>query len=66
MFPLYNGGDTVIGYEVDEGVLDRLTESNYLMPIFECLQPTGNILPRKTFPLEFIFSPIEAKRYSVS
>lgn len=66
MFPLYNGGDTVIGYEIDVGVLSNLTEANYLMPIFECLKPAGFILPGTTLPLEFVFSPMEAKRYSVS
>lgn len=66
MFPLYNGGDTVIGYEIGVGVLSHLTEENYLMPIFECLEPTGYIPPATTLPLEFVFSPMEAKRYSVS
>ena len=66
MFPLYNGGDTVIGYEIDLGVLTHLTKENFSMPIFECLEPAGYIPPATTLPLEFVFSPIEAKRYSVS
>ena len=64
--PLYNGGDTVVGYEVDLRPLNCLTENSYFMPIFECLQPAGKILPRSTFQLEFIFSPVEAKRYLAS
>ncbi len=53
-------------YEVDVRPLLDLTETNYFMPIFECLQPVGKILPGKTLHLEFIFSPLEAVKYSVS
>ena len=65
VFPLYNGGDTIIGYKMDVSVLKNITERNYGMPVFECLQPAGNIFPGETLPLEFIFSPIEAKKHSV-
>ena len=56
----------MIGYEVGTGILDEMTEQNYHMPIFECIKPTGSIAPGRTLPLEFIFSPVEAKKYSVS
>ena len=65
VLPLYNGGDTVVGYKVDVSVLNDLTAQNYLMPVFECLQSIGNIFPGRTLPLEFIFAPIEAKKYTV-
>ena len=66
MFEIHNSGDTSVGYTIDTKPLDNLQASNYLMPILKCLQPRGEIPPGCTVPVEFVFSPLEAKKYTVS
>lgn len=66
VFDIHNGGDTSVGYRVDTRPLDDLQASNYLMPILKCLQPQGEIPSGGTASLEFVFSPLEAKKYTVS
>lgn len=39
---------------------------NYNMSIMECLSPEGELLPGLATPVAFIFSPREAKTYTVS
>lgn len=52
-------------YEVDTSMLDSVTESNYYMRVFHCLNPSGKLLAGQTLNLELIFSPMEEKRYLV-
>ena len=52
-------------YRIDTQPLEVLRESNYFMSILECLQPSGEIPAGRTIPVQFVFSPLEAKRYTV-
>jgi len=62
---LHNAGDVPVEYRVDTNPLEELKDSNYLMSILECLQPNGEIPAGRTIPLQFVFSPLEAKKYTV-
>ena len=53
-------------YEVDTAPLAVLASDNYLVPVLQCLASQGEVPPRGTASLPFIFSPLEARRYSVS
>ena len=66
VFDIHNSGDTAVGYTVDTRPLDDLQASNYLMPILKCLQPQGEIPSGCSVSMEFVFSPLEAKKYTVS
>ena len=65
VFDIHNSGDTSVGYTVDTRPLDDLQAYNYLMPILKCLQPQGEIPSGCSASLEFVFSPLEAKTYTV-
>ena len=36
-----------------------------MMDVLRCLEPEGELPARTTFPIHFIFSPLEARVYSV-
>ena len=55
-----------MSYEFDTRPLEALKQRNYLMSVFECLHPKGVIPARASVPVQFVFSPLEAKRYTVS
>ena len=40
-------------------------QANYNYKIYECLTPNGEILPGETAKVEWKFSPLEAKMYTV-
>ena len=40
-------------------------QENYDYKIFECLNPTGEVLPGETVRVQWVFSPLEAKIYKV-
>ena len=65
VYELHNAGDSCVEYRIDTQPLEVLRESNYLMSILECLQPSGEIPAGRTIPVQFVFSPLEAKRYVV-
>lgn len=66
VFEIHNSGDSGVGYTVDTRPLDDLQTTNYLMPILKCLQLQGEIPSGCSVSLEFVFSPLEAKKYIVS
>ena len=66
VFDVHNSGDTAVSYTVDTRPLDDLQTSNYLMSILKCLQPQGEVPSGCSVALEFVFSPLEAKKYTVS
>ena len=63
---MYNAGEATVTYEVDTGPLEALSTANYLVPVLQCLAGQGEVPPRGAASLPFIFSPLEAKTYSVS
>ena len=65
-FKVYNGGDDTVSYEIDTSPLETMKEENYMMDVVQCLQPKGEIPPHQSIAIEFVFSPLEAKRYVVS
>uniref|UniRef100_A0A8C5L8Q8 Cilia and flagella associated protein 65 n=1 Tax=Jaculus jaculus TaxID=51337 RepID=A0A8C5L8Q8_JACJA len=65
IYELYNGGSVPVTYEVQTNVLLQVQEKNFNHPIFCCLNPKGDIQPSTTARLLWIFSPIEAKTYTV-
>ncbi len=66
MYTVHNVGEVSVIYEIDTRPLDELNQSNYGKIILECLQPKGLIAPRSFVSVEFVFSPLEAKHYTVS
>ncbi|XP_018091209.1 cilia- and flagella-associated protein 65 isoform X2 [Xenopus laevis] len=66
IYELFNGGSVAVIYEIDLEPLRKIQEQNYHHPIFQCLNPRGEILPGSTACVEWIFSPLEAKTYSVN
>ncbi|XP_063646851.1 cilia- and flagella-associated protein 65 isoform X1 [Pan troglodytes] len=65
IYELYNGGSVPVTYEVQTDVLSQVQEKNFDHPIFCCLNPKGEIQPGSTARVLWIFSPIEAKTYTV-
>lgn len=66
IYELYNGGSVPVTYEVQTNILSEVQEKNFDHPIFCCLNPQGEIQPGTTARVLWIFSPIEAKTYTVS
>ncbi|XP_076448439.1 cilia- and flagella-associated protein 65-like [Babylonia areolata] len=65
VYELYNGGAVPVYYELDLTPLDIIQKENYDQPIFECLNPVGEIAPGRSVSIEWRFSPLEAKTYMV-
>ncbi|XP_061465321.1 cilia- and flagella-associated protein 65 isoform X2 [Rhineura floridana] len=65
IYELYNGGATSAVYEIQVDALTQVQEENYHHAVFVCLNPRGEIGPGLTAHTEWIFSPLEAKMYSV-
>ncbi|XP_015214914.2 cilia- and flagella-associated protein 65 [Lepisosteus oculatus] len=65
VYELYNGGSVPLCYHIDLEPLDDLKEENFGHPIFQCLNPRGEVQPGRTAVVEWIFSPLEAKTYTV-
>nr|XP_056708024.1 cilia- and flagella-associated protein 65 [Euleptes europaea] len=65
IYELYNGGATKVVYEIQVDALMKVQEENHQHAVFLCLQPKGEIGPGLTAHTEWIFSPLEAKMYSV-
>ncbi|XP_046498897.1 cilia- and flagella-associated protein 65 isoform X4 [Equus quagga] len=65
IYELYNGGSVPVTYEIQTNILSQVQEKNFNHPIFCCLNPQGEIQPGTTARVLWIFSPIEAKTYSV-
>ena len=66
VYELYNGGARPVNYEFDLTPLELIKQENFDQPIFECLNPRGEIPPGRTLNVEWRFSPVEAKTYMVS
>ncbi|XP_066497191.1 cilia- and flagella-associated protein 65 isoform X2 [Hoplias malabaricus] len=65
VYELYNGGALPLRYHVDISPLEQLQEENFSHPILQCLNPDGELQPGHTATLKWVFSPLEAKIYSV-
>ncbi|KAI4873066.1 hypothetical protein NFI96_025495 [Prochilodus magdalenae] len=65
VYQLYNGGALPLRYHVDISPLEQLQKDNFSHPILQCLNPDGEVHPGHTATLDWIFSPLEAKTYSV-
>ncbi|KAM4025635.1 LOW QUALITY PROTEIN: cilia- and flagella-associated protein 65 [Anomaloglossus baeobatrachus] len=66
IYELFNGGSVAVIYEIQLEPLREVQEQNYHHPILQCLNPRGEILPGATAGVEWIFSPLEARTYSVT
>ncbi|NWW67833.1 CFA65 protein, partial [Ifrita kowaldi] len=64
-YKLYNGGSMPVTFEVQLDNITKVREKNFQHPVFVCLTPRGEIPPGETNHIEWIFSPLEAKTYSV-
>ncbi|NWW74377.1 CFA65 protein, partial [Climacteris rufus] len=65
IYKLYNGGSTPVTFEVQLDNIVKIQQKNFQHPVFVCLTPRGEIPPGETGHIEWIFSPLEAKTYSV-
>ncbi|KAK3543244.1 hypothetical protein QTP70_014102, partial [Hemibagrus guttatus] len=65
VYEMYNGGAQPVRYRLDTLPLQELQEENFNHPVLQCLNPEGDVQPGSTATLEWIFSPLEAKTYSV-
>ncbi|XP_067890912.1 cilia- and flagella-associated protein 65 isoform X3 [Heterodontus francisci] len=66
IYELYNGGSVRVIYDIQLDSVKSVLEKNYNHPIFQCLNPRGEIQPGMTAYIEWIFSPLEARSYSVN
>jgi len=63
---LRNGGPGVVSYSLDLTQLHRLVEENWGYEVLQLRsEATGTIEPLSLSPLNWVFSPLEAKVYSV-
>ncbi|XP_038277803.2 cilia- and flagella-associated protein 65 isoform X3 [Dermochelys coriacea] len=65
IYELYNGGSMAVAYEIQLDSVMKIQEENFQHPVFVCLNPRGEILPGMTSHIEWVFSPLEARTYSV-
>ncbi|NXY86806.1 CFA65 protein, partial [Alcedo cyanopectus] len=65
IYELYNGSSVPVTFEVQLDDIVRIQRDNFQHPVFVCLTPRGEIPPGTTGHIEWIFSPLEAKMYSV-
>ncbi|XP_032045948.1 cilia- and flagella-associated protein 65 [Aythya fuligula] len=65
VYELYNGGSMPVLFEVQLDSIMRIQKDNFQHPVFVCLTPRGEIPPGTTGQIEWIFSPLEARTYSV-
>ncbi|XP_055071936.2 cilia- and flagella-associated protein 65 [Misgurnus anguillicaudatus] len=65
VYELYNAGALPLRYHIDTTPLEQLMEENFSHPVLQCLNPDGELEPGRTALVEWIFSPLEAKTYSV-
>ncbi|NXF11617.1 CFA65 protein, partial [Smithornis capensis] len=65
IYKLYNCGSMPVMFEIQLDNIMRIQEENFQHPIFVCLTPRGEIPPGKAGHIKWIFSPLEAKMYSV-
>ncbi|XP_061081714.1 cilia- and flagella-associated protein 65 [Conger conger] len=65
VYELYNGGAVPVRYHIDTAPLEQLTEDHFGHPVLQCLTPRGEVQPGHTAGLEWIFSPLEVKTYTV-
>ncbi|NXX97356.1 CFA65 protein, partial [Centropus bengalensis] len=65
IYELYNGGAVPVTFEVQLDNVVRIQEENFQHPVFICQTPRGEIPPGTTGHIEWIFSPVEARMYSV-
>ncbi|XP_072325408.1 cilia- and flagella-associated protein 65 isoform X1 [Scyliorhinus torazame] len=66
IYEMYNGGSVRVIYDIQLDSVKDAQEQNYDHPIFQCLNPRGEIMPGMTAYIEWIFSPLEARSYSVN
>ncbi|NWH37950.1 CFA65 protein, partial [Chloropsis hardwickii] len=64
VYKLYNGGSMPVTYEVQLDNIVKMQEKNFQHPVFVCLTPRGEVPPGATGRIEWIFSPLEAKKYT--
>ncbi|XP_041057147.1 cilia- and flagella-associated protein 65 [Carcharodon carcharias] len=66
IYELYNGGSLRVIYDIQMDSVREVQEQNYNHPIFQCLNPRGEIMAGMTAYIEWIFSPLEARSYLVN
>ncbi|NXM21691.1 CFA65 protein, partial [Ploceus nigricollis] len=65
IYKLYNGGSMPVTFEVQLDNIVKIREKNFQHPVFVCLTPRGEIPPGESGHIEWTFSPLEAKTYTV-
>ncbi|OWK63285.1 Coiled-coil domain-containing protein 108 [Lonchura striata] len=65
IYKLYNGGSMPVTFEVQLDNIVKIKEKNFQHPVFVCLTPRGEIPPGEAGHIEWVFSPLEAKTYTV-
>ncbi|NWI67027.1 CFA65 protein, partial [Todus mexicanus] len=64
-YELYNGSSVPVIFEVHLDSIVKIQKRNFEHPVFVCLTPRGEVPPGTTGYIEWIFSPLEARTYSV-
>ncbi|KFO91785.1 Coiled-coil domain-containing protein 108, partial [Buceros rhinoceros silvestris] len=65
IYELYNGGSIPVIFEAQLDNITRIQKENFQHPVFDCLTPRGEIPPGTTGHMEWVFSPLEARMYSI-
>ncbi|CAF1324627.1 unnamed protein product [Adineta ricciae] len=63
-YELYNGGTVPIHFQVDMSQLEQISVANYGFWVLDCLTPEGIIAPNKSFIMQWVFNPLEAREYT--
>ncbi|XP_009994564.1 PREDICTED: coiled-coil domain-containing protein 108 [Chaetura pelagica] len=65
VYELYNGGSVPVKFELQLDNVMSIQKENFRHFVFVCLTPRGEIPPGTAGLVEWIFSPLEARTYSV-
>ena len=66
LMPIFNASLVDADYRIDLTQVQEVNETNHNFEIFKCLNPLGNIRPRSSSVIQWVFKPLEAIQYEVS
>lgn len=65
LYELYNGGQKPLEFAFDLRPLEALRNEQFAHSVVECLEHTGTVLPGVKHLVQWKFSPLEEKVYTV-
>lgn len=62
---IHNVGDSPTNFQLDTSQIEQLKADNFDFDIFQCMNTTGVIPARGFVAIDWLFTPLQAIRYSV-